>query len=133
VGDCDPAGIVFYPRYFALFDASTWALFAAATGLTKFQLVRQIDVIGFPMVDTRANFHVPSRYGDVVKIESQVMAMRRSSFDVSHRIMRGDTLAVEGFETRVLVGPHPDDPDRMKSVPLPAALIARLADGPERT
>ena len=22
-GDCDPAGIVFYPRYFAMFDAST--------------------------------------------------------------------------------------------------------------
>ena len=29
-GDCDPAGIVFYPRYFAWFDAATAALFAAA-------------------------------------------------------------------------------------------------------
>ena len=29
-GDCDPAGIVFYPRYFAMFDASTHALFEAA-------------------------------------------------------------------------------------------------------
>ena len=31
-GDCDPAGIVFYPRYFAMFDASTAALFAHALG-----------------------------------------------------------------------------------------------------
>ena len=29
-GDCDPAGIVFYPRYFAMFDASTSYLFEAA-------------------------------------------------------------------------------------------------------
>ena len=26
-GDCDPAGIVFYPRYFEIFDASTTAMF----------------------------------------------------------------------------------------------------------
>ena len=30
-GDCDPAGIVFYPRYFEMFDASTAALFARAS------------------------------------------------------------------------------------------------------
>src|ERR1017187_5514616 len=29
-GDCDPAGIVFYPRYFEIFDASTSALFERA-------------------------------------------------------------------------------------------------------
>jgi len=31
-GDCDPAGIVFFPRYFAMFDAGTAHLFAAALG-----------------------------------------------------------------------------------------------------
>ena len=70
-GDCDPAQIVFYPRYFAMFDASTWALFAAATGRTKRQMVRELGVVGCPMVDTRAAFRLPSRYGDVVSIESQ--------------------------------------------------------------
>ncbi len=131
-GDCDPAGIVFYPRYFAMFDASTAALFAAATGMTKRQMLRHYAVVGFPMVDTRASFHVPGRFGDVIRIETTVGVLRRSSFDVAHRIMRGDTLAAEGFETRVWAGPHPDDPDRIKSVPLPAELAARLADGPKQ-
>ena len=27
---CDPAGIVYFPRYLAIFDACTWALFTAA-------------------------------------------------------------------------------------------------------
>lgn len=130
-GDCDPAGIVFYPRYFAMFDASTWALFAAATGRTKRQMVRELGVVGCPMVDTRAAFRAPSRYGDVVSIESQVTAFRRSSFDVSHRLLRGGELAVEGFETRVLVRAHPDDPDRIQSVALPPELVAQLTHGPD--
>ena len=32
---CDPAGIVFYPRYFAMFDASTALLLERATGMKK--------------------------------------------------------------------------------------------------
>ena len=39
-GDCDPAGIVFYPRYFEMFDASTSALFERALGMTKFQALK---------------------------------------------------------------------------------------------
>ncbi|MFV1876363.1 acyl-CoA thioesterase [Nioella sp.] len=101
-GDCDPADIVFYPRYFAWFDASTAHHFKAA-GLPKPELVRRFQVVGFPMVDTRATFHVPSSYGDEVMIETTITGFGRSSFDVEHRLMRGDVLAVEGFEKRVLV------------------------------
>ena len=32
-GDCDAAGIVFYPRYFAMFDASTAYLLEKAIGM----------------------------------------------------------------------------------------------------
>ena len=35
-GDCDPAGIVFYPRYFAMFDSCTTGLFSQALGMSKF-------------------------------------------------------------------------------------------------
>lgn len=126
-GQCDPAGIVFYPRYFEMFDASTAALFAAATGMTKREMVARHDAVGFPMVDTRAKFHIPSAYGDAVRIESTITALRRSAFEVSHRILKGDALAVEGFETRVWVGRHPDDPARIKAQPIPDEIAAALA------
>ena len=32
--DCDPAGIVFNPRFFEFFDRNTWMLFDAALGVT---------------------------------------------------------------------------------------------------
>lgn len=130
-GDCDPAGIVHYPRYFAMFDASTAALFSRALGMTKKAMLRHYDVVGFPMVDTRATFRVPCAFGDQVQIESAVAEFRRASFDVRHRLLRDDgALAVEGFETRVWVGRHPDKPDGIKALPIPEDLVARFRDPP---
>lgn len=130
-GDCDPAGIVFYPRYFAMFDASTAALFHRALGVTKKAMLKQYDVVGFPMVDTRATFRVPCAFGDEVRIETTVTEFRRASFDISHRLLRDDgALAVDGFETRVWVGRHPDKPDGIKALPIPEELVARFRDPP---
>ena len=56
--DCDPAGIVYYPRYFAMFDTSTHHLFEAA-GWKKRDLLKAFDIVGYPMVDTRAQFIIP--------------------------------------------------------------------------
>lgn len=125
-GDCDPAGIVFYPRYFAFFDSSTQAMFASV-GLPKFELQRIYDIVGYPMVDTRAKFYIPSKYGDDVTIETTVTAFRRSSFDVHHRLMKGDKIAVEGFETRVWVARDPENPEGIKALPIPAEVIAKFS------
>ena len=127
-GDCDPADIVYYPRYFAMFDDSTSALFAAA-GCSKRDLIKIYGLVGIPMVDTRAKFYIPSTYGDVISIESRVERFGRSSFEVVHKVFKGDALALEGFETRVLVGRHPDDPGRLKSVPVPEEVKAKFMRG----
>jgi 4-hydroxybenzoyl-CoA thioesterase len=125
-GDCDPAGIVFYPRFFAMFDASTTALFERALGMTKYQFLKYYGIIGYPMVDTRARFLAPAKFGDDVVIESTIKEFRRSSFDVEHRLMNDGALAVEGFETRVWAARDPSDPARIKSAPIPAEIIARF-------
>ena len=127
-GDCDPAGIVFYPRYFAMFDASTAALFAAALGMPKIAWTKRFGILGIPMVDTRASFSIPSAYGDEVVIESRVTAFRRSSFDVQHRLLKADgAVGVEGFETRVWTARDPADPARIRATPIPAAVVAAFA------
>jgi len=125
-GDCDPAGIVYYPRYFEMFDASTTALFERALGMTKYQFLKAHDSLGYPMVDTRARFLLPTRYGDDVVIETTITEIKRSSFMVTHRLMKDGALAVEGFETRVWVGRHPDDPDKIKAKPLAPEILAKL-------
>ena len=129
--DCDPAGIVYYPRYFAMFDTATHHLFEAA-GWKKRDLLSEFDIVGYPMVDTRAKFMVPSSFGDDIVIETRIATFRSSSFDVEHRVFkatedRAEILALEGFETRVWAGPHPTDPARLKSRPIPEEVIRRLS------
>jgi len=125
-GDCDPAGIVFYPRFFAMFDASTTALFERALGMTKYQFMKHYDFVGYPMVDTRAKFIIPARFGDDVVIESTVREFRRSSFDVEHRLLKDGALAVEGFETRVWTSHDEKDPNKIISAAIPDEVIARF-------
>jgi 4-hydroxybenzoyl-CoA thioesterase len=125
-GDCDPMGIVFYPRYLAMFDDSTHYLFERALGIAKPKIMQVYAVAGFPLVDVRVRFIVPSRFGDDVDIESKVGAFRRSSFVVEHRLRKGDELAVECFETRVWIRRHPDDPNAMQSQPVPEEVKARF-------
>ena len=122
-GDCDPAGIVYYPRYFAYFDNCTAALFAAA-GLPKHEMLRDYQIVGIPMVDTRARFLAPSRFGDDVEVETAIVEWRRSSFDVQHRLFHGEKLAVECFETRVWAARN--DFGGIEGRPVPDDVIQKL-------
>ena len=128
-GDCDPAGIVFYPRFFAMFDHSTTTLITAATGLNKYEQFQTYDFARYTMVDTRARFMIPCRFGDDVTIESAFAKIGRSSFEIEHRLFKKGELCLEGFETRVWVGHDPQDPTRIKSKPIPDDLAAKFRAG----
>jgi 4-hydroxybenzoyl-CoA thioesterase len=128
-GDCDPAGIVFYPRYFAMFDHSTTLLIERTLGMSKHQLQETYEFAGYPVVENRARFLLPTRFGDDVVIETSLTAVRRSSFDLTHRLSRDGALAVEGFETRVWAVRDPTRPGRFKAQPIPPPLVARLTAG----
>lgn len=126
-GDCDGARIVFYPRYFAFFDAASHLLFERATGMKMAPMTRHHGIMGIPMVDTRGKFHAPCSYGDDVEIESRVVRLGRSSFDVEHRLTREGTLCVECWETRVWAAADPEDPKRIRGVPIPDAVRAQFS------
>jgi len=125
-GHCDPAGIVFNSRFFEFFDHSTWLLFEAALGVKPQDLARTFGVIGIPLVDARANFLKPAKFGDAIEIASRVAEFRRSSFEVEHTISVGGALAVEGGETRVWAARSKDDPEKIAAIPIPAEVIARF-------
>jgi len=127
-GDCDPAGIVYFPNYFRMFDASTAHLFEAALGMKKIVWTKRFGILGIPVVDTGAKFAKPSRFGDVVTITSTIASFKRSSFEVTHRLFNAAELAIEGRETRVWVGTDPTDSHKLKSLPLPAEVIAAFSE-----
>ncbi len=124
-GDCDPAQIVHFPRYFFYFDACTTALFKKA-GLPKLEMLKTYQIIGIPMVDVRASFLAPSRFSEQVVIESEVIEWRRSSFLVRHRLFNKKVLAVECIETRVWAGLSAKDPEKIESKPIPEEVIEKF-------
>jgi 4-hydroxybenzoyl-CoA thioesterase len=126
-GDCDPAGIVFYPRYFAMFDASTTALFECALGMTKYQFLKRYDALGYPMLDTAARFVKPTRFGDDVVIATAISKLGRSSFEVLHRLTKNGELAVECTEKRVWAVRDADDAERIRSQAIPDEIVSRLS------
>lgn len=130
-GHCDPAGHVFNPRFFEFFDWSTALLVEAAIGLSKPEMIAAYDLVGIPLVDTRATFLVPARFGEKVEITSSITEVGRSSFSVSHRLTKGGVLSVEGQEKRVWTGRDPADANRIKSRPIPDEVRRRLVQATE--
>lgn len=132
-GDCDPAGIVYFPNFFRFFDNGTAHLFAAALGIRKREWTSRFGILGIPVVDVNAVFKSPSRFGDRVSIESTVTSMGRTSFEVKHRLVNAGTLAVEGGETRVWIARDPDKSEKLRPVPIPdevrRALGHEVTDG----
>ena len=125
-GQCDPAGIGFNSRFFEMFDTSTWKLFEAALGVKPHELATAFGIIGIPLVDVRANFLKPIKFGDLVDMTSRVSEFRRSSFDVEHRLSVNGELAVEGGETRVWAARSRDNPEKITSTAIPGDVIAKF-------
>ena len=129
-GHCDPAGIVYFPRYFEFFDACTRALFERA-GFFKRDMLKTYDIAGIPVVDMKASFMIPSRYGDEVVVESSITKWGTTSFVVRHRLMKGDAMAIECFETRVWAARRNGDPEKLEARSIPDAIKAKFGAGGE--
>jgi 4-hydroxybenzoyl-CoA thioesterase len=124
-GDCDPAGIVYFPRFFEYFDACTTALFEKA-GFRKAEMLKTYGLLGIPMVDTRAQFYVAVSFGETVAVETQIVEWGRSSFGVEHKLYKGETLAAEGSEKRVWTVKDPKSQKGMRSEAIPEEVKARF-------
>ena len=99
----------------------------ATAGLPKLELIHLYNVVGFPLVDTSAKFYVPSTCSDLVTIETEPVRFGRSIFDIEHRFLRGETLAVKGFEKRVLAQKK-EDGDVFRSIAILQEVIALVED-----
>ncbi len=116
-GDCDPAGIVYYPNFFHFFDQASWNLFARV-GMTL-PAMQARGAIGIPLVDAQASFKVPCRFGDALEIESWVSEWKERTFKVRHVVRKEDREHLHGFEIRIWGLRHPEDSARLKSAAVP--------------
>ena len=117
-GDCDPAGLVYYPVLFHYCHAAMEEFFAARCGVPYARLVAD-ERVGFPTVNVRAELFAPFVYGDVASVEVWVSAVGRTSATFEYRLRRAADQKLCATATHVQVAM---DLDERRAVPLPDEL-----------
>ena len=75
---CDPAGIVFFPRYFEMMNDCVEAFFDQGLNC-QFEQFHQ--TAGIPTATITTTFTSPGRHGDMLDLRLNVTRVGRASFD----------------------------------------------------
>lgn len=118
---CDPAGIVFYPRFLEFANSITENFFADVVGRSYARIIGNGD--GVPTVRLECDFRTPSRLGEVLELTLAVTAVGRSSvdLDITGRGTGEDAPRFTIAKRIVFI-----DGRAMKSAPWPEEMRARL-------
>lgn len=79
---CDPAGIVFYPQYFIMFNGLVEDWFNQGLGLNYARYITE-HRLGFPIVNLSCDFVAPSTIGEMITLGLRLEHMGRSSLKLA--------------------------------------------------
>ena len=124
---CDPAGIVYFPHYFDIFNGLIEDWYGEELGCDFAGLVLG-SRYAFPFVHIECDFKVPSRMGDVIDLTLMVERIGRSSLGIAIICHRD---GVERLRARMVTAMM--SLESRTAVPLPAALRDKLEAYRRRT
>ena len=99
---CDPAGIVFYPRFFEMINDAVEAMFR---DVLEWPFEDMHPDAGVPTAALNVRFKRPCRHGDQLELCLELTRLGGTSLSLTTRAMRQGTLCFEADQTLVCVGP----------------------------
>jgi len=117
---CDPAGIVYFPHYFDMFNGLIEDWYTEQLGVNYAKLILD-DRHGFPFVHIETDFKLPSRMGEQLDLTLLLERVGRSSLSV---IIVGHLAGVERLRARLTTAMTSLETQR--SVELPNTLRDRF-------
>ena len=123
-GDCDPAGIVFFPNFNRWMDEASMAFFRACGVPPWRDLVKTHGIIGTPLLEIHTRFMKPATYGETIEVHTTVEEWAVKTFRHRHLVRRGSDLLCEGTEVRAFCTQDPSDPERIRSIVIPEDIKA---------
>lgn len=121
-GDCDPAGIVFFPNFSRWMDSASLHYFVTQGVPPWRELVKTTGIIGTPLLEINTRFKRPATYGESLQIHTDVTEWRSKTFAMQHTVMRGDTVLCEGTEIRAFCK---RDGEKLYAVAIPEDIRAK--------
>jgi 4-hydroxybenzoyl-CoA thioesterase len=133
-GDCDPAGIVWFPNFFRWIDAASRHFFTECGVPRWAELEKTTGIIGTPLVSTTSNFLKTASYGDTLHVRCHVAQWRDKSFVQRYSIMRArsdgaDDVILECDEVRIFATRRDDGKNGIRAVAVPAD-IREMVEAP---
>lgn len=119
-GDCDPAGIVYTPAYFDIFNRVVEDWHLKCLGLDYYGILQERR-IGLGYGHASADFFKPGFMGDEISVAVKLDKIGRASYALTLHAMKGDDEAVRGRLVIVTtsLAEH-------KAIPIPADIAAAL-------
>lgn len=99
-GDCDPAGIVFYPNFYRFIDRTFHDWLRQWGSHNK--LAESVDSLALGLIDCGASFHHVVRDGDVLQVNLFITEWRRKTFKLEYEAYVNDVLCLTAYEVRGL-------------------------------
>ncbi len=99
-GQCDPAGIVYTPEFFDVFNHAIEAWFSERLGISYYDILGNRRT-GLGYVNASATFFAPCMMGDAVDIFVTVEKVGTKSYQLCLHAMKGDKEALRGYFTTV--------------------------------
>lgn len=99
-GDCDPAGIVFYPRTYAWFDRAFHDWLRNFGGHGK--VCQTLGAVGIGLLEANAQFRRAMRDGDRLRIALSIEEWGRKTLRIGYEITIDGKVAAVGGEVRGL-------------------------------
>lgn len=117
--DTDAAGVVYHSNYLNYFERARTE-FMRRRGLSVGRLHEEGYI--FPVVRAEVDFRLPARHDDLLRIETAVATVGKTSFTLHQQAIRveDEKLLVEANITLVCVGPS------LKAKRLPSAILEAL-------
>jgi 4-hydroxybenzoyl-CoA thioesterase len=101
-GDCDPAGIVYFPRFFDWFHQAMETWFEARLGLAYAEVIVPRK-LGFPAVKSEAEFLAPCPLGAELDVVLSVGKVGRKSLTLVYEVAGVDGVLRARGQTSVVV------------------------------
>ena len=79
-GDCDPAGIVFFPNFSRWMDSASLSFFMQCGVPPWRELVKTRGIVGTPLLEIHTRFHRSATYGERLDIGTWVEEWRAKVF-----------------------------------------------------
>lgn len=111
---CDPAAIVYFPRFFDLAHAAMEDWLAEGLGFPLPELITERR-IGTPTVSIRCDFLKPFRIGDTLRFELRVTRIGNASVDLRYVGLKDGVEHLRIFQTIVFM-----DLDAARAAPIPS-------------